>query len=109
MKAQRQAALRELVQNAPHATQEELLERLRKQGFAATQATISRDIRDLRLVKRSGSGYSLPSAPDGQSLFASAALSVAEGGNNVVIRCRSGMAGAAAAVFDGMDLPEVLG
>ncbi len=56
MKARRQALILELVDHEPIASQETLLRRLRARGFEATQATISRDIRDLGLVKRSADG-----------------------------------------------------
>ena len=56
MKARRQALILELVDHEPLGSQEELRRRLRRRGFEATQATISRDIKDLGLVKRSGDG-----------------------------------------------------
>jgi transcriptional regulator of arginine metabolism len=56
MKARRQAALLDLIDREAFHNQEVLRRRLRLRGFDATQATISRDIRDLGLVKRSGDG-----------------------------------------------------
>jgi transcriptional regulator of arginine metabolism len=56
MKARRQAALLELIDREPLHSQELLRRRLHQRGFEATQATISRDIRDLGLVKRAGDG-----------------------------------------------------
>ncbi|HXW08635.1 MAG TPA: hypothetical protein VD833_25615 [Vicinamibacterales bacterium] len=56
MKAARQAAILELVEQEPITSQERLRERLRERGIVATQATLSRDIRDLRLVKRAADG-----------------------------------------------------
>jgi transcriptional regulator of arginine metabolism len=56
MKARRQALLLELVDREPLHSQEQVRRRLQQRGFAATQATISRDIRDLGLVKRAGDG-----------------------------------------------------
>ena len=63
MKSQRQAALLDLIDRETFHSQELLLKRLRRRGFAATQATISRDIRDLGLVKRAADGaYQRPGA-----------------------------------------------
>ena len=51
MKAQRQAKIVEIISNANVETQEQLLQALTDQGFSSTQATISRDIKELRIVK----------------------------------------------------------
>ena len=59
MKDQRLNAIRVLVANAPVTNQDELRRKLRRRGFAVTQATLSRDIHELRLSKGPG-GYSLP-------------------------------------------------
>jgi transcriptional regulator of arginine metabolism len=64
MKTQRQAAILELVESASVTSQEQLRALLRARGIEATQATLSRDIRDLRLIKRAADGaYRRP--PDG--------------------------------------------
>jgi transcriptional regulator of arginine metabolism len=62
MKYERLNAIRELLSNSLVANQDELRRKLRRRGFAVTQATLSRDIHELRLSKGPG-GYSLPSAP----------------------------------------------
>src|SRR4029078_8626761 len=56
MKARRQALLLELVDREPLRSQEQLRRRLHQRGFQATQATISRDIKELGLFKRAGDG-----------------------------------------------------
>lgn len=56
MKSRRQGALLELIDREPLNSQEQLRRRLARAGFEATQATISRDIKDLGLVKRAGDG-----------------------------------------------------
>jgi transcriptional regulator of arginine metabolism len=56
MKVRRQGAILELIETEPLHSQEQLRRRLLKAGFAATQATISRDIKELGLVKRPGDG-----------------------------------------------------
>src|SRR6476619_3817856 len=63
MKARRQSVLLELIDREPLHSQELLRRRLHQRGFEATQATISRDIKELGLVKRSGDGaYQRPGA-----------------------------------------------
>ena len=51
MKSQRQAKIMEIISNRNVETQEQLLEALRSAGFHSTQATISRDIKELRIIK----------------------------------------------------------
>ena len=63
MKSRRQGVILELIDREPLQSQEALRRRLHQRGFRATQATISRDIKDLGLVKRSGDGaYQRPGA-----------------------------------------------
>ena len=105
MKATRHAKILELIQNHTVTTQEELQSLLEANGFYATQATISRDIRDLRLVKvlsPSGIYYYTQSntAPadtlqlSGDSVFMRSIRSVDCAGNIVVIKTHSAMASA---------------
>jgi transcriptional regulator of arginine metabolism len=63
MKAYRQAQVLELVDREPISSQEQLRERLQARGIEVTQATLSRDIRDLGLVKRSSDGAYRRQAP----------------------------------------------
>jgi transcriptional regulator of arginine metabolism len=60
MKTRRQAAILDLVENEPITSQEALRERLQSKGIETTQATLSRDIRDLGLVKRAADGAYRP-------------------------------------------------
>ncbi|NLB36356.1 MAG: arginine repressor, partial [Clostridiales bacterium] len=55
MKKKRHEQILKLIENYSISTQDELLKRLRENGFEATQATVSRDIKELRLVKTMGS------------------------------------------------------
>src|SRR5580692_8386878 len=64
MKFQRHNAIRELVAHALVANQDELRRKLRRRGFEVTQATLSRDIHELRLSKGPG-GYALPNGHNG--------------------------------------------
>ena len=66
MKRYRQSAILDLLSGEAIASQDELRQRLRARGFHATQATISRDIKELRLVKRAADGaYQKPGIPPG--------------------------------------------
>jgi transcriptional regulator of arginine metabolism len=65
MKARRQSAILELVERDAITSQEQLKQRLKERGIQATQATLSRDIRDLGLVKRAADGaYRIPGTPE---------------------------------------------
>ncbi len=114
MKSARQQAIMELVQHHVVASQDALQELLQEQGYPVTQATISRDIRELGLVKKADSHgvyrYILPDMPTQQTdLFAGNILSVDYAANTVVIRCRSGTAQAVCTVLDGMLRQDVVG
>lgn len=111
MKNQRRQKILELIAAYPIERQEDLLTKLREAGFQATQATVSRDIRQLRLVKSAmGDGhyrYILPAPPTGpdrpsrfEMIFGESVLSVESAGHIVMVKCRSGMASAACEVFD---------
>jgi transcriptional regulator of arginine metabolism len=119
MKARRQAALLEIVEREQLHSQEQLRRRLVQRGFEATQATISRDIRDLGLVKRSGDGaYQRPGI---ETLDPGAALAALERATLeflrrvervqqlVVIRTGVGHAQPLALALDRAQLPETVG
>ena len=119
MKATRHAKILELIQNHTVTTQEELQSLFEANGFYATQATISRDIRDLRLVKvlsPSGIYYYTQSntAPadtlqlSGDSVFMRSIRSVDCAGNIVVIKTHSAMASAVCEAVDNSSRPEIL-
>ncbi len=120
MKAQRQAKIVEIISNANVETQEQLLQALTDQGFSSTQATISRDIKELRIVKELTSlgtyRYSIPEkdAPPALSdrlnnIFRECVISVDYAENLVVIHTLPGMANAAASALDAMRSGAVLG
>lgn len=124
MKLQRHNAIRELVAQSPVANQDELRRRLRKRGFAVTQATLSRDIHELRLSKGPG-GYSLPSnsgngsavatdeeddaPPSVEEMINSFAMRVVRAMNQVVIGTVMGGAQPLAAALDYEEWSEVVG
>jgi transcriptional regulator of arginine metabolism len=119
MKTRRQATILELIDREPLGSQELLRRRLRQQGFEATQATISRDIKDLGLVKRSGDGaYQLPGVEAQNPETALVALertaaeflrSVERVQQMVMIRTGRGQAQVLAEALDRARLPEAVG
>ena len=118
-KFDRQGAILRLVQDHPVSTQEELAEALRQEGLDAVQATISRDIAQLGLVKvRDQAGrlvYALPGGADLDRLseLTSAlrrwAMSLDASGNLLVVHTPPGHANALAQAIDQARLPDVLG
>jgi transcriptional regulator of arginine metabolism len=119
MKARRQAAILELVDRDALHSQEALRQRLHQRGFDTTQATISRDIKELGLVKRAGDGaYQRPGVetPNPEAAMPALEHAAAEFMRNVqrvqqlvVIRTGRGQAQALAEAIDRAQLPEVVG
>src|SRR5262245_41027206 len=119
MKTRRQAALLELVDREALHSQELLRRRLQQRGFEATQATISRDIKDLGLVKRAGDGaYQRPGveAPNAETALLALERATAEFLRRVdrvqqlvVVRTGRAQAQAFAEALVRASLPEVVG
>lgn len=119
MKTKRHSKILELISEKEIATQEDLLIYLREDGFDVTQATVSRDIKELRLVKAMvGDGkyrYSQASSDSGSdvgtkyAVFSQSAKTVDYANNIIVIKCYTGMASAACAVLDAMNHEGVVG
>jgi transcriptional regulator of arginine metabolism len=119
MKSRRQAIILELVDGEPLHSQERLRRRLHQRGFEATQATISRDIKELGLVKRSGDGAyqrSGAEALDPESALTALERTAAEFLRSVervqqlvVIRTGRGQAQALAEALDRARVPEAVG
>jgi transcriptional regulator of arginine metabolism len=120
VKFNRQAKLLEIIETEDIETQEELSARLRAFGYNTTQATISRDIKELRLVKSpTGRGrykYALP-ATEGdpvfsdrfRTIFCESVISYEQAQNIVVLKTMPGVAMAAASALDSMRLPDIVG
>jgi transcriptional regulator of arginine metabolism len=121
MKTQRLDAIRDVVSSSPVANQDELRRKLRRRGIHVTQATLSRDIHELRLSKGPG-GYALPNGngihaaaveDDGPPLFdevlESFGLRVRQAMNQVVVGTVLGGAQPVAAALDRAAWPEVVG
>ena len=110
MKTRRHAKILEIINNTAVETQEDLQELLRQAGFAVTQATVSRDIKELRLIKSPvrGGGYRYTTAKGGHepisaqfhSIFGGSVVRVQYAQNIVVVNCLPGMAQAACAAMD---------
>lgn len=120
MKARRQAKILELIRTQVVETQEELAYVLGREGIPVTQATVSRDIKELQLTKiPTGDGRYRYSIPDEQSggpswdkrrrLFQESVLGVDYSGNMIVIRALQGTAPSVAYALDHLAWPEVLG
>ena len=119
MKNARQTAILSIIEQNDIETQEELAGKLKEMGIAVTQATVSRDIKELRLLKvLSGSGgYKYATADKAEHglserfvrMFKDSVLSINFAGNIVVIKTLSGSANVAAEAIDSMHLPEILG
>lgn len=121
MKSARHQAILDLIEKHPIDRQEELLTHLRQAGFDVTQATVSRDIRDLQLVKvadADGHYRYMPAAASGkvthspsrfEMIFRESVLKVDYAGHMVLVKCFSGMANAACEVFDAKQWNQVVG
>jgi len=119
MKSKRHQKILELILECEIDTQEELLKRLNEEQFQVTQATVSRDIKELKLVKvqiEKGYKYAINVASENvdmsfkfHALFSEAVLKIVEAENIVVIRCYAGMANAACAALDSIQWKSVVG
>ena len=119
MKIARHSKIIDLINQYDIETQEELAAKLQEAGFAVTQATVSRDIRELKLMKIAkpdgGSRYTVMGQRDSQNsekyirVLKDAFLSMEMAQNIQVIKTVSGMANAAGAALDNMNYSEVVG
>jgi transcriptional regulator of arginine metabolism len=116
MKQQRHAVIRELLVKAAVTSQDELRRKLAGRGFHVTQATLSRDIHELRLSK-GPAGYSLPGSaeaggddlPGIREVLESFGLEVRQAQNLLIMVTTTGSAQPIAAGIDYEDWPEVVG
>lgn len=120
MKSQRQAKIMEIITNRNVETQEQLLLELEAAGFRSTQATISRDIKELRIVKEltSFGTYRYTAATDElggtfsnklNTIFRECITRFDYARNMIVIHTLPGLASAAASAIDAMNMSVVLG
>ncbi len=119
MKSKRHAKIVDLINQYNIETQEELAERLNSEGYSVTQATVSRDIRDLKLTKVATDGgrqkYIILQAKNIDleekyvRIFKDGYISMEMAQNILVIKTVSGMAMAVAAALDHMNCTEIVG
>lgn len=106
-KERRQELLLKIIAEEQITSQAELAERLGSRGIGVTQASVSRDLEELGVIKVTGH-YRLPNNGDGAKLFGLVSLETS-GDSLIVARCEPGLASAVAVRIDAMRLPEIAG
>lgn len=120
MKNNRQAMILEIISQENIETQEQLLAKLQERGITSTQATISRDIKQMHLIKQpAGQGVYKYAVSDNRNrlnfaeklrtIFRESITSIDSAQNIVVLKTMPGLANAAAAALDNMELPYMVG
>ena len=119
MKKNRHEATLSLISREDIGTQEELMQKLNDLGYKVTQATVSRDIKSLKLIKTPVSSgqykysYVNNEAEDFSgkyySILSHSVTSVDYAGNMAVVKCYAGMANAACAAMDNLDIENIVG
>ena len=112
MKSQRQAKILEIISNRNVETQEQLLAALQEAGFRGTQATVSRDIKALNIVKSLDNDgnyrYTVNRSQSNDKkgrytdIFKNSAVSIKSAMNDVIVKCYAGTASAACAAIDSL-------
>ncbi len=119
-KSSRHAKIKRIIENENIGTQEELVKRLNEEGFLVTQATASRDIKELRLTKMADENGDIRYVVTGNEnlnsnnkklvrVLSEAYVSMDKAENILVIKTVPGMAMAAAAALDALKIPPVVG
>ena len=117
MKKQRHELILNFIKENNVSTQEEIIKMLSKNGFVVTQATISRDIKELKLVKehygKNEIRYAVSTTNDNDDnfklIFSRSILSVEPAMNLIVIKCYPGTANAACIALDNMNISGIVG
>lgn len=119
MKTVRQVAILDIIEKHDIETQEELADALRQRGIKVTQATVSRDIKELRLLKvlTPMGAYKYATADKAENglaerfirMLTESVLSVTSSNNLIVVKTLSGSANVAAEALDSLHWPEILG
>ena len=119
MKTVRQVAILDIIEKQDIETQEELAEALHDRGITVTQATVSRDIKELRLLKVMAAGgvYKYATADKAEHglsdrfirMLTESVLSVTSANNLIVVKTLSGSANVAAEALDSLHWAEILG
>ncbi len=120
MKNERQKVMLQIIEQQNIETQEEMIKALEERGYFSTQATISRDIKELRIVKRldPNGNYRYTVSKDIptttfsnrlNTVFKESVIKVDYAQNIIVINTLPGMANAACSALDNMQLPQIIG
>lgn len=120
MKSKRQEEILDIIATREIETQEQLLDSLKERGITTTQATVSRDIKQLHLVKELTAGgiykYAVSSRKAAlgvagrlRTIFKESVTAFDMAQNLVVLKTMPGLANAPAATIDGMDIPQLVG
>ncbi len=114
MKHRRREAILEIINETPVTTQNQLIRLLAERGIVTTQATLSRDVQRLSLVKSFDANginryVQSKNTENERSLFEQAVLSVDYAMNTIVLKCRSGMAQGTCAAIDAVEHEGVVG
>lgn len=115
MKHTRLEKILELIEIYPIDTQEELQQRLYECGFEVTQATVSRDIKKLRLIKTQDENgryryiASKPESSANKGILSASIISIEAAMNDIVVKCNTGMAQAVCATIDAMNINLIIG
>ena len=120
MKNNRQSMILEIISQENIETQEQLLTRLQERGISSTQATISRDIKQMHLIKEpvgqgvykyavSGNRTKLNFAEKLRTIFRESITSIARAQNIVVLKTMPGLASAACSALDNMEISYMVG
>lgn len=120
LKAKRQAEILRIINEQDIETQEQMLDQLRRCGIRATQATISRDIKQLHLMKEpvgqgvykyavSGNRTTLNVAAKLRTIFRECIVSIDYAQNIVVVKTMPGLANGACSALDNMDMNDIVG
>ena len=119
VKSVRQAVIKNIIDRQIIETQEDLAEALRQERIKVTQATVSRDIKELRLIKvlTSEGHYKYATVEKAESdlqerfirLFSNCVISITNAGNLIVIKTISGSASVAGEAIDSLKWPEIAG
>ncbi len=119
MKSERHAMILDLIEHADVETQEDLAGLLKNRGYSVTQATVSRDIKELRLIKvlSDKGGYKYATVDKAEAgmkerfirIFSDSVVGITSSGNLVILKTLSGSGNAAAEAIDSMRWNEVAG
>lgn len=108
MRAGRHETIKKIVDSGEVSTQKQLRQALSEAGHTVNQATLSRDMRELGIVKREGR-YVIPPLGSVPPFIAQSVQEIDRAMNTVVFKCTAGTANAACAAFDQLEIPGVVG